>query len=360
MAAMQNQPMQAPDPTAAAINVTSLDNASESPTTALYRAVIGPINNDYYLPIFQRFETHDRVSPHWNWAASLYTLNWMVYRNLWRTAFAYAAILLGTVLLVFGLGDMLFQFSETVQVSLWATLGLLSMVIPGFFGNAILHTACRNNMARALTESRTMKEALALLNQQASSRRRFIGLVLVNLLLTSGVAGAYLLLQQAPHAQNTAQNTNGVRNVVAGNTLDASIKPAPPQLQVSAPVAALPPMPTVSAPIPEPEAVKVNTTIPDASPDPIPETLPAPAKATPKVLKKKYYINVGLFAQELNAATAHTKLLNAGLNASTEELTTAKGTRTRVRAGPFKTRSEAEAAVQKIRLLKLDAIVVQL
>jgi len=73
--------------------VTSLDNSTESVTTVLYRAGIGPINLDYYMPIFARFEAANRVGPGWNWSASLYTLNWMVFRNLWGPALAYLGVL---------------------------------------------------------------------------------------------------------------------------------------------------------------------------------------------------------------------------------------------------------------------------
>jgi cell division protein FtsN len=72
---------------------------------------------------------------------------------------------------------------------------------------------------------------------------------------------------------------------------------------------------------------------------------------------EKYLINVGLFADANNARNAYTKLMDAGLPALTQELESAKGTRTRVRVGPFETRAEADAAAEKIRALKLDAAV---
>ena len=51
------------------------------------------------------------------------------------------------------------------------------------------------------------------------------------------------------------------------------------------------------------------------------------------------------------------QLMDAGLPALTQELESTKGTRTRVRVGPFETRAEADAAAEKIRALKLDAAV---
>ena len=70
-----------------------------------------------------------------------------------------------------------------------------------------------------------------------------------------------------------------------------------------------------------------------------------------------FYINVGLFAQDSNAQKAHAKLRDADLPAFTQELETANGKRTRVRAGPFDTQLDANAAAKKIRGLGLEAVV---
>jgi len=72
-----------------------------------------------------------------------------------------------------------------------------------------------------------------------------------------------------------------------------------------------------------------------------------------------YFVNVGLFAVAENAARAHEKLRSAQLPSATKELKSAKGPLTRVRVGPFASQAEAQAAVEKIKALQLDAIIVQ-
>ena len=86
-------------------------------------------------------------------------------------------------------------------------------------------------------------------------------------------------------------------------------------------------------------------------------TLPPAPEASKATATQRYAINVGLFALESNARNAHTKLLDAGLSAFTQELDTSDGKRTRVRVGRFDSRAEADAAVEKIRPLGLDALV---
>ena len=53
---------------------------SDSALTALYSAALGPVHLSRYLPIFARFDEAGRTTTSWNWAASLCTLNWMVFR----------------------------------------------------------------------------------------------------------------------------------------------------------------------------------------------------------------------------------------------------------------------------------------
>ena len=68
---------------------------------------------------------------------------------------------------------------------------------------------------------------------------------------------------------------------------------------------------------------------------------------------------MGVFAEEANARRAQAKLLNANLPAFRQTIDTKNGERTRVRAGPFNSESEANAAAKRIRTLKLDAVVMQ-
>ncbi|OZA56722.1 MAG: hypothetical protein B7X79_09705 [Acidovorax sp. 17-64-282] len=75
---------------------------SDSALTALYSAALGPVHLSRYLPIFARFDEAGRTTTSWNWAASLCTLNWMVFRQLWGAALVYVAAAEGVALLVFG------------------------------------------------------------------------------------------------------------------------------------------------------------------------------------------------------------------------------------------------------------------
>lgn len=342
--------------TFASPDITMLDRSPENATAALYRAAIGPINSDYYVPVFARFEAVGRAGPSWNWAASLYTLNWMIFRHLWAAAGAYVTLVLGLFLLVFGMGRLLLHGSEAVDLVLMVVCCGLSYVLPGVFGNAIFHAKSRQKMAAALSATPTLADACKRLNQQASSRQRFLLLASANLALAAIAALAYVAWPTA-----TMRTVSPAAIPVTGNL--APPVPAPvvavQSIHIDAVPTAMPtPSPTAS-PVPgEPASVPAGGKLIV----PLAKNVTAAASVTPQnpttlpVTGQRYFINVGLFAKDRNARNAYAKLRAAGLPAFKQKL---KG-RTRVRVGPFATQVGADAAAEQIHALQLDAVVFQL
>ena len=87
------------------------------------------------------------------------------------------------------------------------------------------------------------------------------------------------------------------------------------------------------------------------APDPKPEVKPAQAeraRAEAALGAAEYFVPVGAFA---NPDSVIDKLTQAKLRHYTEKVPTAKGTVTRVRAGPFATRDEADKAMEALKEL---------
>ena len=104
-----------------------------------------------------------------------------------------------------------------------------------------------------------------------------------------------------------------------------------------------------------PKAVSPAGKAPAGSPSKPQSAAAAPGSGT---APPSYQINVGLFADPNNALNAYTRLQDAGLPVSTREIKSAKGMLSRIRVGPFETEAEAERAADKIRALRLDAVIV--
>ena len=167
---------------------------SDSTITTLYRAALGPVHLSRYLPVFARFDEAGRSTTGWNWAASLCTLNWMVFRQLWGPALVYVATAEGLALLVFGVGRPLLHWPQAVEWGVVAAFFLLGCTVPGLYGNALLHADTHKKITLALTATHTLNEACALLARQASSRKRLAWLAAGNLALALAAAGAYLAM----------------------------------------------------------------------------------------------------------------------------------------------------------------------
>lgn len=390
---------------------TSLDTGPASATADLYRAAVGKVNTDFYQRVFERFESTERTGPTWNWAAALLTVNWMAFRQLWAAAIVYVGTLVLALILVLGLGRLVFHWPSPVEMGLLALLALLSVVVPGAFGNTLLHAASRKKMALALAANTTVPEACAMLEKQASSKQRLIWIALANAVLVGATVGISMALpdadrlplntpapEQAPPAASAAASAPAITiaapiatpTTAASDPVAAVLPAAPASAPASSPAPAPLPAPQASAaaiasappavlnsapPVPLAPPVPAVVEKPVVPEKPVAKTTPAsPSKPANKTKAsaaaantatsdaaagKKIYINVGLFAKESNAHSAHDKLAKAGLPAKEQQVKGTKGTFTRVRVGPYKTMAAAEKAAEKIRGQGLEAVVVR-
>lgn len=344
---------------------TSLDRSEGNATATLYRAAIGSINTGYYERVFTRFEEKDRSGPSWNWTAALTTLNWMVFRKLWGAALAYAGAMAAAALLVLGIGRLVVQMPPDTVWSLLALLGLASVAIPGFYGNALLHAACRKRMVEALATTATVEEACAALQTDEVTVKRMLAIAMVNLVLVGLCFAVYRLMPVAEHlpADAASMGASAVGGAAMGAAMGSASMPAartiaePPQAERPAPATSA--EANFDTPASAPAEAPSPAPIESASAPLPPPTPSIEPKAPPKAPNsKKYFVNVGLFADENNALNAYTRLSDAGLASTKTKVKGTRGTFTRVRAGPYATQAEATKAAEKIRTLQLDAVVV--
>ena len=421
----------------------TLESPSDKAITSLYRAALGPVNTERYMPVFARLDAVGRTLTSWHWSACFFTLGWMVFRRLWGAALVYVAAAEGVALLVFGVGRPLLQWPQAVEWGVVGAFAVVGSVIPGLYAHAILHADIRKRVTSALAASANIPQACDLLAAQAVSRKRLHGVIGGHALIVAAALLAYVLFPQglfdAPAAQPAAAAPQPASRAASWNqpepTLATASRTAVTASAAASPVSAQAPLPeedaratavAASAPLPA-AAPSSSASAPAAAPAPTkpasqasatsaqsPDTprsvksaaantekrtapppasrASAPAKAsTPAPAASKtasatksaetarakptaavkapaedlatvgsapgFYINVGLFADESNARKAQSRLLNEGLPAFRQTLDGAKGTRVRVRVGPYASRSQAEAAAATVQALGLEAVV---
>ena len=232
---------------------------------ALHRIALGPTGAEHYLPHFALFDALDRTRTTWNWAACLCTLNWMLFRQLWGAALVYVAAAEGLALIVFGVGRSFLHWPVGIELGVLGAFAVLAFAVPGLYGNAILYTDTRKRIARALAASRTVPEACALLEKQASSRKRLQVLVLANVVLGLAALIAYLALSPS-------------------DVKPLALEPAVTVAQATAAAQAAPATKPVGAlPVPEAEGA---TTLPMPVPEVTTEPPLAPAPQAPAAALK--------------------------------------------------------------------------
>lgn len=327
-------------------------SASETATTALYRATLGPVGIGRYLPVFARFDEAGRAGPSWNWAAALLTLNWLVFRRLWGAALLYVAAVAGLALLVLGLGREGLGWSSLAEWGFSGALVVLSCLIPGVYGNVWLHADARRRMTRAVRGARTVREACAVLAKRAATPRRLAGLVIINGLLGAAALGAgWGLSRWVADLPVPPKVVAPGREALVAPPPVAPVPSAAPDQEPSPPAAGQPAAP---APAPAP-AQPAEASQDGVAPVPTPAPQPGSVRPLGAVPLDGFAINVGLFADTANADRVHTRLLDAGLPAYIQVVDVPSGQRTRVRVGPFASRALADAAAVRIRALGLEA-----
>lgn len=136
----------------------------------------------------------------------------------------------------------------------------------------------------------------------------------------------------------------------------AAPRPAAPAAEPpKKPVAEAHPSAAAAAPAPEATRAKALLEGKDAA-------KPALAAAKPDAAREagRFVVQVGAFADAAAAREMRAKVEKLGLKSYTQVVETSSGNRTRVRAGPFDSRDEAEKALAKAKAAGLNAVVLTL
>ena len=391
---------------------TAAPNPLASGDTAyLYRAAIGERSQDYYLRHFARFDGEGKTGTSWNWAAYWTTFNWLVYRKMWGWALAYVAALIGLALLIFGVGKLVLNYSDTSAILLSLLLLTAAFVLPGLYANAWFYTHCNEKITAVLQRSPELKQAATVLAADAPVPRRLWMLALGNAAVLALALLAMNRFQQADSAlpqlatsevrlpageerlatrEQSGQLAAATPPAAPAVATPTASVPTPEPAPASAPVTAAAPATSPAAAAAEPAApAPVASATPAAAAKPMIQAVdrtpapavraerqptpaaavaatppaaatPRPAVAAPKAKPAPRYVwvlQVGAYAEAENASKALAQVQSLGLEAGSE--TFGSKPLTRVRVGPFERQAEAEQAALRIKSLDLPVLVIR-
>lgn len=238
----------------------------------------------------------------------------------------------------------------------------------------------RTNAADAPTRSLESGDVVAMARTRA--RRRLMGAAV---LVIAGVIGFPLVFETQPRPlpvdipiEIPRKDGAPVLNmpparVAAAGKASAPLVASPREEAPTAPAAEAPR--EVAAPasaaaekaVPPPPAPAAKK--PEAKPQPKPEAKPeskpvaakpAETKAEPAREGGRFVVQAGAFAEAGAAREMRSKLEKLGLKSYTQVVETSSGSRTRVRAGPYATRDEAERALAKAKAAGVSGVVLTL
>jgi len=202
------------------------------------------------------------------------------------------------------------------------------------------------------------------------ARRRLVGAValvlLMVIILPQVLQDRALLAQQEPIRITMPEIANTSPEPVVNNTVAEPVSQQDvAALEVVKPEPAKPVEPTVDVKAPI-EVKKPEITPPEATVAPQPEKktevkVPEASKTetkTPVKSAESFTVQVGVYSDVANVKRLQEQLKQAGFNTHTEKVTTPKGDSLRLKAGNFKSREDAVAALGKIKAAGLSGIVI--
>lgn len=144
---------------------------------ALYAAYVGPHSTAWYVERFQRADAAGGLQAGWNWPAALLNFYWMLYRKQYLAAVVYFLapyVVLGLALGAFALGGVVAGASLAI---VYLGFSLVSLVVPGLYGTALIHYAARRSVAEARRRHSDYPGQLAFVAARGGTSK--VGLVVI-------------------------------------------------------------------------------------------------------------------------------------------------------------------------------------
>lgn len=145
----------------------------------LYRAVIGPKNQDAYLEYFREADRLSKTPASWHWPAFFITFNWMLYRKMWGASAIYF-LLPYLVLIPIGIaGAVIGKNSEEFMGLSYLAFFAILFVLPPMYAKALYYRHCKKKIAEARKSSVEIQRQIGELTGRGGTSNAVFILVLI-------------------------------------------------------------------------------------------------------------------------------------------------------------------------------------
>lgn len=155
------------------------EKAAVADKTDLYRALIGPNNQSYYLNVFERFDRRGRAGMSWHWPAFFVTFYWFLYRKMWWSALGYlvlpyvAAFFLAMIVALLGID------SDVTALGIYVSYLAGIWLLPALCANELYYKQCNRIIARVKARSTNDQRVLGELAGRGGTSNVAIFIVIV-------------------------------------------------------------------------------------------------------------------------------------------------------------------------------------
>jgi type II secretory pathway pseudopilin PulG len=157
-------------------------------TAEYYKAILGPVNQDYYLDMFAGFDRAGAVSVTWHRHAFVASFFWLLYRKMWREALIY---FLAPCLLMPLLGVIGGTFLVTLGYVLYA-VGIVFWL--PMYANALYYNHCKKQIAMVSASSVDLQQQLGELSAKGGTGNvTFMGVVALVSVVVLGILAAIVM-----------------------------------------------------------------------------------------------------------------------------------------------------------------------
>jgi Tfp pilus assembly major pilin PilA len=163
--------------------------ANEVGREDLYRAAVGDQKADYYLPLFQKFDTPGASRISWNWPSVFVTFFWMIYRRMYGWAIAYYLLLPFVFLILASL--LIAALGEVAGVLVYWILALAaSFVAIPMYANALYHRSVNKRIEKLSVDAPSREAVVQRLIGQRSNMGVVVAVIAVGFIFIVGILAA--------------------------------------------------------------------------------------------------------------------------------------------------------------------------
>lgn len=150
----------------------------------IYKAIIGPKNQGYYLSRFRKFDAEGKPGLSWHWPALFITFYWLLYRKMWLFALLYwfSPYLLGATV---GILMVLFGSGSALAGVMSMLAAILYLLLPALYANAAYYQHCQSKIREVQGSDKSFDRQLGELSARGGTSVVVMIIILTFMLIGS-------------------------------------------------------------------------------------------------------------------------------------------------------------------------------